>query len=129
MSAQVFDKDESQHHELTSHEVSVDVVSSGDNGHDLVGLRVAVLVQIHIDGWETDKRCLSSFHHGQPDKNKPENDIRNSWMSFLRNLRILIEDRRRYDNGTEDQQKSRVDILEQLEPPLGAFNFRVLFDK
>ena len=59
-------ENDEKHHELTSHQITVQVVSLECQGSILVGERMAVLVKIRIDGRETNERCLLSLNHGKP---------------------------------------------------------------
>ena len=66
LAALVDNEDDHEHHELTSHEVTVEVVALEAQGAVLVGDRVAVLVQRGVDGGETDEGRLLSLDHGEP---------------------------------------------------------------
>ena len=53
-------------HELTSHEVTVEVVSLVSKRTDAVGDRVRILVQFAVNWWKTNHGALSSFNHRHP---------------------------------------------------------------
>ena len=74
MGAQVFDENKSQNHELTTHQITIEGLATVDDGHDLVCSGVGFLVEMHVDGRETDKRCLPSFDHGEPIERNPEDE-------------------------------------------------------
>ena len=112
--AQVLDEDESQNQELTTHKVTIEVVTPVDDGHDVMGLGVAFLVEVHVNRRKTDKRCLSSFNHGQPDKVDPQHNEGDDGVRFSGNFRTPGKDDCHHDDSAENQQESRVDISENF---------------
>mmetsp|Transcript_1924 Transcript_1924/g.2773 ORF Transcript_1924/g.2773 Transcript_1924/m.2773 type:complete len:174 (-) Transcript_1924:291-812(-) len=89
------------HHELTSEEVSVEVISLiGDLG-TLVCLGVGVGVKFRIDGDESDKGSLSSLHHGEPDDGCPKKTVGGSWVGILRKVGLLGSDHSHNDGNGE----------------------------
>lgn len=68
--ALVNDEDDQKHHELTSHQESIEVVTAEDHTGNFVSDWVGVLVEYWIDGRKTDKRCLATLNHGEPGNGK-----------------------------------------------------------
>ena len=66
LTALVDNEDHHKHHELTSHEVPVEVVALEGQGAVLVGDGVAVLVEYGVDGGETDEGGLLALDHRKP---------------------------------------------------------------
>mmetsp|Transcript_1925 Transcript_1925/g.2777 ORF Transcript_1925/g.2777 Transcript_1925/m.2777 type:complete len:198 (-) Transcript_1925:126-719(-) len=103
------------HHELTSEEVSVEVISLiGDLG-TLVSLGVRVGVKLGIDRDESDERGLSSLNHGEPDDGCPKKTVGGSWVGILRKVGLLGSDHSTDEDDRENQQNDRVDTLDKFE--------------
>ena len=66
LTALVDNEDHHKHHELTSHEVPVEVVALEGQGAVLVSDGVAVLVEYGVDGGETDEGGLLALDHRKP---------------------------------------------------------------
>mmetsp|Transcript_10997 Transcript_10997/g.23061 ORF Transcript_10997/g.23061 Transcript_10997/m.23061 type:complete len:136 (-) Transcript_10997:383-790(-) len=63
VSALVNDEDDQENHELTAHQVAVQVVPPESKRGVLVRDRVGVFVEIRVDWWESDERSLLSLDH------------------------------------------------------------------
>ena len=59
-------KDDENDEELTAHEVAVEVVTLVGHAANLVRDLVRVLVQLPVDGRQTDEGTLAAFDHAQP---------------------------------------------------------------
>ena len=75
-------------HELTSHEVSVEVVSLVSPSGDLVGDRVGFAVEFSVDWGKTDHGALSSFDHRHPDDKSPHDETCGSWVNITGQLGV-----------------------------------------
>jgi len=110
------DAENNEHnHELTSQQVSVEVISLvGDLG-TLVSSGVRVGVKLGIDGNESDKGGLSSLYHGEPDDGSPKKTVSGSWVGIRRKVGLLGSDHSTDKNDREDQKDDRVGTLENLD--------------
>ena len=61
--AHVYHEHDHQHHELTAHQVTVEIVTLEGEGSILVGDGVAIFVEVWVNRWQTDQRGLLSFDH------------------------------------------------------------------
>ena len=111
-SAQVDGENNEDDHELTSHQVTVEVVSGVAEQGVLVSNWVRLLVQFAVNWGKTDERSLGSFDHRQPNDGNPHHNEGNSWVNILGKSGLSGEDQTSNDNTGEDQQNSRVDILD-----------------
>ena len=64
-------EDDEDDHELTAHEVAVEVVATVGNGRALVRELVGLGVNVILDGGKTDQGGLSALNHGEPDEERP----------------------------------------------------------
>ena len=67
----VDEEDDEDDHELTAHEVAVEVVATVGNGRALVRELVGLGVNVILDGGKTDQGGLSALNHGEPDEERP----------------------------------------------------------
>ena len=89
--AQVDCKVDEDNHELTSHEVTVQVVSLVSKGADLVGGRVRFLVKFTVNRGKTDHGALPSFNHGHPDDTGPHHDDGKGGVNIGGDLGAFLE--------------------------------------
>ena len=113
--ALVDDEDDHKNHELTSHEVTVQVVSLEGQGSVLVGHGVRVLVEIGIDGRKSNKRCLLSLNHTEPYNSEDTDDKSDPWVGRVGDTGVSSEDEGTDDDDTEDQQCDTGDVTEDGE--------------
>ena len=90
-STKVDSKVDEDNHELTSYEVTIQVVSLVSERADLVGDGVRFLVKVTVDGGKTDHGALSSFDHGHPKDSEPENDDGESRVDVVGDPGIFVE--------------------------------------
>jgi len=102
-------------HELTSHEVSVEVVSLVGPSGDLVGDRVRFAVEFAVDWGKTDQGALSSFNHGHPDDKSPHDDTGGGRVDIAGQLGVSGSDQSQNDGNGEDQKEKRVDNFDLVE--------------
>ena len=113
--ALVDDKHDKKHHELTTHEVAVQVVALEGDGGVLVREGVAVLVEIGIHGGQADKRSLLSFNHGEPDDGEGAHDECDPRVGVLSNTSVTSEHEGADDGNGEAQKSDGSDIFEEVE--------------
>jgi len=111
-SREVHHEDNEDYKKLTAHEVAVEVVAFVDQGGDLVGLRVGVLVQFPVNGGESDNRGLSSFHDGQPEDDQPKNDEGNGGVGGYGERGLGGKDQSHDERDRKNQKDRRVGALE-----------------
>mmetsp|Transcript_23514 Transcript_23514/g.34181 ORF Transcript_23514/g.34181 Transcript_23514/m.34181 type:complete len:221 (-) Transcript_23514:368-1030(-) len=100
-------------HKLTSHQVTVKIVTNVANFGGDVSSRVAVLVELKVDGCKSNQGSLTSLNHTEPEYQSPQYDESKSWVHILGHLGLLSEDQPHDDYDTEDKKNSRVDILDE----------------
>jgi len=108
-------EDHEEDHELTSHEVSVEVVTPVGEGGALVAGWVGFDVEVAVDWWETDEGTLSSLHHVEPDEGRNHDDQGEGWVDLGRDLGLFVEDESADDDEREDEEYGGVHRLEELE--------------
>ena len=91
-------------HELTSHEVSVEVVSLVSPSGDLVGDRVGFAVKLTVNWRKTDHGALSSFDHRHPDDQRPHDDGSSGRVNIASELGVSGSDQRQNNSDGEDQK-------------------------
>ena len=108
-STRVVDDEDKQHnHELTTHEVTIKVVTLvGDLGA-LVSDGVGIFVEININRRKTDQRTLSTFHHSEPNHGYPNGDKCSSWVEIGGDTSLSTEDETHDNRNGEDQETCRV---------------------
>jgi len=92
-------------HELTSHKVSVQVVSLVSPSGDLVGDRVRFAVKFTVNWWKTNHRALSSFNHGHPDDKRPHDDTGRGRVDITGKLGVSGGDQSQNGDDGEDQEE------------------------
>mmetsp|Transcript_8280 Transcript_8280/g.24476 ORF Transcript_8280/g.24476 Transcript_8280/m.24476 type:complete len:499 (-) Transcript_8280:39-1535(-) len=95
-------------HELTSHEVSVKVVSLVSPSGDLVGDGVGFTVEFTVDRRKTDHGALSSFNHRHPDDKGPHDNSSSDRMNVTGELSVSGSNQRQ-DNDDGEHQKEKGD--------------------
>merc|ERR1719223_903893 len=106
-------EDDEEDHELTAHEVAVEVVTLEGDGGVLVGHGVAVLVEVRVNGRKADEGRLLSLDHGQPEHGEDENDEGDPWAGLLGNTGVLREDEGSDEDHGENHESEGRDILER----------------
>lgn len=117
MGAQVFDENKGQNHELTTHQITIEGLAIVDDFHNLVGSGMGFLVEMHIDRRETNKRCLSSFNHGEPVECNPK-DKECGPCTGGGKLGVVLKDHCKHDNRAEKQQASGINFFKPHKEPL-----------
>jgi len=107
-------------HELTSHEVSVEVVSLVSPSGDLVGDRVRFAVEFAVDGWKTDQGALSSLNHGHPDDKSPHDDTGGGGVNIAGQLGVSGSDKRQNDDDREGQKEQGNDDSDPVKRSVGS---------
>jgi len=102
-------------HELTSHEVSVEVVSLVGPSGDLVGDRVRFAVEFAVDWGKTDQGALSSFNHGHPDDENPQEDTGKGGVDIAGQLGVSSCDQRENNDDRKRHKKKRNDNTDLVE--------------
>ena len=106
------DEDKQYNHELTTHEVTIKVVTLvGDLGTH-VRLWVGIFVKIDINRRKTDYRTLSTFHHCEPKHGSPNEDKCKGWVDIAGDTGLSTEDETHNNRNGEDQETRRVEVLE-----------------
>ena len=103
------------HHELTTHEVTVEVVALVAEGADAVGDGVRFLVQLTVDGGKTNHGALSSFDHRHPENTGPHDQKGDDATRVLRDRRLLLEHQSSDNADGEDDQSDGVTHLDVIE--------------
>mmetsp|Transcript_10334 Transcript_10334/g.22740 ORF Transcript_10334/g.22740 Transcript_10334/m.22740 type:complete len:538 (+) Transcript_10334:172-1785(+) len=114
-SRHVDNKNQGQHHELTSHKVTVQVVTLVSTLADLVRNRVGFLVEFRVNRRKTNHGSLGSFHHGQPDQSTPKGNSSKGRVHILRQVGLFINDQSMDHNEGEDQEAARHDHLQEFK--------------
>ena len=96
-------KDDQDDHELTSQQVSVEVITLVNDFTAAVGPLVRVSVQLAIDRSQSDDGTLSTLHHCQPDDGGEHDDHGSDGVSITRQLRLFGEDQSQDDCDTEHE--------------------------
>jgi len=96
--ALVDDEHDQEHHELASHQITVQIISLEYERGILVSDGVAIFVEIRIDWGETDHRSLRTFDHGKPADSEDTHDESNPWIGFLGNASVTREHEGRNDD-------------------------------
>ena len=74
--------------------------------------RVAVLVNLFIDGKKTDERSLTSFNHREPKDGSPKKNVGKSRVNLRRNFGLSGGDQSHNDGDREDKEARSIEILE-----------------
>jgi hypothetical protein len=102
-------------HELTSHEVSVEVVSLVSPSGDLVGDRVGFAVEFTVNRRKTDHGALSSFHHGHPGDKRPHDDTGGDRVDIAGDLGVSSSNQGQNDDDGEGKKAQRKDNFNLVE--------------
>jgi hypothetical protein len=94
-------------HELTSHEVSVEVVSLVSPSGDLVGDRVRFTVKFAVDWRKTNHGALSSLNHGHPDDKRPHDNSGGGRVNIAGKLCVTGTDQRQNDDDRKGNKEKR----------------------
>jgi hypothetical protein len=92
-------------HELTSHKVSVEVITLVGPSGDLVGDRVGFTVEFTVNRRKTDKGALSSLNHGHPDDKGPKNNTSGSRVDVSGKLGVTGGDQSQDNNNGEGDKE------------------------
>ena len=92
-------------HELTSHEVSIEVVSLVGPSGDLVGDRMGFSVEFSVDWGKTDQGALSSFNHGHPDDENPQEDTGEGGVDIAGQLGVSGSNQSQNDDDGEGHKE------------------------
>jgi len=113
-------------HELTSHEVSVKVVSLVSPSGDLVGDRVGFTVEFAVDRWKTDHGALSSLNHRHPDDERPHDDTGSGGVNIASELSVSSSDQRQNDDDGKDEKEQRKDDSDLVQWSFKSMGFVVI---
>lgn len=109
------DKDNQDNHELTSEDVTVEVVTLVNNRRAPMRPLVRVLEKVFVDRSQTDDSALSSFDHGQPSNGSKENEHGKYRVHVVRSFRLLRVEETENDRDAKDKEDRRVYVLEHLD--------------
>mmetsp|Transcript_15560 Transcript_15560/g.35617 ORF Transcript_15560/g.35617 Transcript_15560/m.35617 type:complete len:563 (+) Transcript_15560:176-1864(+) len=112
-SRHVDNKNQGQHHELTAHQVTVQVVALVSAFANLGGNGVGFTVEFNVNGRKTHHGSLGSFHHGQPNQGTPQRNGRQSRVHIFRQVGLFIYDQSMDHNEREDQEQNRDKLLDK----------------
>jgi len=112
-------------HELTSHEVSVKVVSLVSPSGDLVGDRMGFAVEFTVNWGKTNHGALSSFNHGHPDDENPKDYSGSDGVDITGKLSVSGSDQGKDDHNGEDQKEKGNDNSDLVEGGVDYVGFGV----
>jgi len=112
-------------HELTSHEVTIEVVSLVSPSGDLVGDRVGFAVELAVDRRKTNHGALSSLNHGHPDDESPHDDSSSDRVDITGDLGVSSGDQSQDNNDGEDKKKKRIHNSDLIKGGVNPMGFRV----
>jgi len=110
-------------HELTSHEVSVEVVSLVSPSGDLVGDRVGFLVKFAVDWRKSDHRALSSLNHGHPGDKRPHDNGSSSRVDITSDLGVSSGNQSQDDSDGKDEKEQRKDNSDLVQDGADSVRF------
>ena len=113
--ALVDDEDNGQHHELTSDEVTIEVVSGMAENGALVSLGMGTNVELSVNRWQSDDSTLSPFDHVEPSECGDHQDEGESRVNIMGELGIPVEDKSDHDDNREDEQSHRIDAFDEFK--------------
>mmetsp|Transcript_5779 Transcript_5779/g.16204 ORF Transcript_5779/g.16204 Transcript_5779/m.16204 type:complete len:555 (-) Transcript_5779:96-1760(-) len=114
-SRHVDNKDQGQNHELTAHQVTVQVVALVSAFANLGGNGVGFTVEFNVNRGKTNHGSLRSFHHGQPDQSTPKGNSSKGRVHIIRQIGLLINNQGMHHNEGEDEKENRDNLLDSVE--------------
>ena len=105
--------------------VSVEVISLVSNRCNVVCCLVCFLVEIRVDWWQSNHRCLATLNHRHPNNTTPQHNVPNRWVDVAGQLGLLFSNQCHHNNDGEDEQSERNDDTDPIKRRRDAKCFRV----
>ena len=111
--AHLHNKDDENDEELTAHEVAVEVVTLVGHAANLVRDLVRVLVQLPVDGGQTDEGALAALDHAQPEEGAEHDDDDAPGIDVVREMSLSFKDHPHDDDDGKDEETCRINVFEE----------------
>ena len=111
--AHLHNKDDENDEELTAHEVAVEVVTLVGHAANLVRDLVRVLVQLPVDGGQTDEGALAALDHAQPEEGAEHDDDDAPGIDVVREMSLSFKDHPHDDDDGKDEETCRIKVFEE----------------